>query len=49
MENSDKSVFKTAKPANLPPLDFPNYSLYFFEKLKNRTEGTELKEQNLNI
>lgn len=49
MENSDKSVFEIAKSANLPPVDFSNYSFDFFENLKNRTEGNELKEWNLNI
>lgn len=49
MENSDKSVFEIAKPANLPPVDFSNYFFDIFENLKNRTESNELKEWNLNI
>lgn len=51
MENSNKSDFENAKPAgtNLTSFRFLQLLIRFFENLKNEIEGSELKQQNLNI
>lgn len=51
MENSDKSVFENAKLAgnNLTSSRFFQLLFRSFENLKNEIEGSDLKQQNLNI